>query len=135
LNIVLLAVGLSALSSISVRAALVCDAASCTDTASFTGVVTDLQGQPLHVSKFDLPSNFVLQRVLVQLSGGMTTSGFVTNNSSTTADFLVQMFAAEYTGTAVGDIAVLPETQDVLDAWTSIHGPQFYESIAVGETV
>ncbi len=59
-NIVLLTIALSALLPYSARAALVCDTTSCTDTASFSGVVTDLNGQPLRVDKFDLPSNFVL---------------------------------------------------------------------------
>ncbi len=65
----------------------------------------------------------------------MTTGGYITNNSPNTSDFYHQMFAAKYSATGVGGIEVLPQTQDVLDPWTSVHGPQFYNDVESGETV
>jgi hypothetical protein len=97
---------------------------------SFSGILTELAGQPLSVSRFNGPG--VLTSVTVSIEGALRSSGSVTNNAAGPQSFDVLSQAQLFRGTAAGGgPATLPGTIDVFSPFSLI-GAQSYVNLAGG---
>jgi len=115
------------------NAALVCGPTSCTDSDSFTNIVTELVGQSLRVDKYEVISGKTLDRVLVELSATLTSSGDVTNNAAGAETFSVFTQALQFDGTVAGGIVALPGSYDAITPFSVIHSEN-YDGLAGGGT-
>ena len=114
------------------NAALVCGASSCTDSASFTGLTTELSSEALRVDKFEAIVGQTLDQVIVTISGQLNSAGSVTNNAAGSETFTVSTLAQQYDGVSVGGITALPAGFDVFSPFTTIHSQGY--TIAAGAT-
>ncbi len=104
-------------------------AATFTDTDSFSAEITELTDQPLRVDPFDA-SLGTLTKVTVTLSGSLSSVGTVTNTAAQAQSFTVSTRAQQYDGTkSGGSPAVLPSTFQVFTPFDLI-GSQAYTALA-----
>ena len=101
---------------------------------SFSGILTELAGQPLSVSRYNGPG--VLTSVTVSVEGTLRSSGTVTNNAAGPQTFTVDSIARQFRGAVSGGgPAPLPGTVDIVPFnGFSVIGSQVYTSLAAGAT-
>lgn len=121
----LITAGLAVFAAPGANAALVCGATSCTDSASFSGLTTELSAEALRVDKFEAIVGQTLDQVIVTITGQLDSSGTVTNNAAGSETFSVSTLAQQYSGALAGGITALPSTFDVFAPFTSIHAEAY----------